>query len=326
MDGEHSGWLVLQCAINKANTIFAWTEDLGQTGETFLVNRDGIMLTDSSFEGNSTVLKKHLDDQNIQAKFAKGCGHRTVTDYRGHICLTSFKVVNFMDTRWLVVAKEDKAEIVTRHYTQHRRYYGDRLLKDLEKKALPPSRDIAFSRNGTARRVDMDEFLKAGQGASLQTMGVATCTGLIVACPEQFAYLAHISPRDKVYGADATNLLGQVLKKVETFDIRPFEKPRLVFIVVTTHLDSLLPIIDKLIAEGFLLDQIRMLYNPQSRSASIGYDCTAHHLIVEWHPLTGNKDRPVIHTLKDACNAGAVIQKVMYSEQEVLMSDSCLTQ
>ncbi|MDY6903073.1 MAG: cache domain-containing protein [Thermodesulfobacteriota bacterium] len=313
-DGTHTGWIILQCAINKANTIFAWTEDLGKTGETFLVNQEGFMLTDSNFQGDSTVLKKHLDDRNIQAKFTEGEGHRTVTDYRGEICLTSFEVVNFMDTKWLVVAKVDKGEVVTRYFTRHRRYYGDRLLENLKKSPLPWSaRNIEFSTQKAVRRVDMDEFLKAGDGEYLQTQGVATCTGFIVTYPGRFAYLAHISPRDKVYSAASTNLLGQVLKKVESFDVRPFEKSGLTFVVVATHLNSMLPIIDKLIEEGYLLNQIQVMYNPQARSASIGYDCETNDLKVTWYPEKADK-KQALHSMEDTCNAGAVIEQVMYSE------------
>ncbi len=75
-NGEHIGWIVLQCAINKINSLFAGAEQLGETGEAFVVNHEGYMLTESNFEGDSTILTKHLDDRNIRAKFREGRGHR----------------------------------------------------------------------------------------------------------------------------------------------------------------------------------------------------------------------------------------------------------
>ena len=89
--GVKVGWIILQCPINKLNSIFAATDDLGQTGETFLVNSRGLMLTESYFKGESTILKEHLDGRNIKVKFQEKKGHRVVTDYRGAQALSSFE-------------------------------------------------------------------------------------------------------------------------------------------------------------------------------------------------------------------------------------------
>ena len=161
------GWIVLQCAIQKVNTLFAWEESLGQTGETFLINQHGFMLTESNFDGDSTLLKKRLDDRNIQAKFSEKKGHRMVTDYRGHAAVTSFEVVHFLGTRWLVVAKVDRDEIITRHYALHRRYYADSLLDYLEKAPAPALREFDAAPYRAGLRVDMDECLKASHGERL---------------------------------------------------------------------------------------------------------------------------------------------------------------
>jgi hypothetical protein len=314
INGDHMGWIILQCAIQKVNTLFAWEEDLGQTGETFLINQNGFMLTESNFDGDSTILRKRLDDRNIQAKFSEKQGHRIVTDYRGHIALTSFEVVNFLGARWLVVAKVDQDEIITHHYAQHRRYYADRLLEYLDKAPLTQLRDIDVPGSGSSLRVDMDEFLKAGNGECLRTFGISTCTGLVVAYPGRFAYMAHASPIDKIYGDEQTNLLGQVVKQVRSFDIRPCEHDRIVFLVVSTHLVSLLAIVDKLIEEGFVLTQIRVSYNPKAKSATMSYDYTNNHLVVSWRSEGGSDDNHV-HLLNDAFNVGEIVQGVIHSEE-----------
>ena len=218
-DGGIAGWIVLQCAINKFNTLMAWTEDLGQTGETFLVNDQGYMLTESNFEGTSTILRKRLDDRNIQAKFAEKRGHRTVRDYRGHRALTSFEVVEYFGTRWLVVAKIDEDEVVSRHFVEHRRYYADRLVDQLNDGSGPPMRREGFSDDRPTLRIDMDEFLKASQGERLHTFGISTCTGLVAAVPGKLAYLGHLSPKDKMYVGDDTDSLVQMNKRIKAFDI-----------------------------------------------------------------------------------------------------------
>lgn len=307
------GWLLLQCAINKVNTIFSGTEDLGRTGETFLVNHKGLMLTESNFIGDSTILKKRLDDRNIQAKFEEGFGNRAVTDYRGCRALTSFAVVDFLGTRWLVVAKVDRGEVVTEHYARHRRYYADKLIARLKKLPEPPDMNVDAPKPATTLRIDMDEFIRAHNGERLQTFGVSTCTGLVAAYPDRFAYMAHISPIDKVYGADGTNLVGQVITKIKSFDIYPCEKRAIDFVVVAPHLDSLLPIIDKLVAEGFLLSQINILFNPRADSARINYDYATDLLHVRWRQAGSTTD---IRTrlAQDATNAGNIVRQIVESE------------
>lgn len=320
-EGVQKGWIVLQCAINKLNTLFAWTGNLGQTGETILVNQDGYMLTESSFEGSSTILSKRLDDRNIQTKFAERQGHRTVTDYRGCTALTSFEVVDFLGTSWLVVAKMDTHEIITRHYSQHRRYFGDKLLGCLKQAPLPPLRDARPIEAEVTLRVDMDEFLKADKGQRLHTFGVSTCTGLLVTYPGKFAYLAHISPKDAVYGSDDTDLVGQLTKRVKTFDVYPCDMRHIRFIVVAPHLDSLLAIVDGLIEDGFLLSQIHIMYNPQAASAAIGYDYVHNDLNIVWR-IEERPDNSRAHSMKDTLSIESIVQQVMRDEESAAVQSA----
>lgn len=319
-DGDHVGWIVLQCAIQKVNTLFAWEEGLGQTGETFLINKNGFMLTESNFEGDSTILKKRLDDRNVQTKFSEKKGHRIVTDYRGRTALTSFEVVNFLGTRWLVVAKVDRDEIITRHYSLHRRYYADRLLGYLRKSSVPPLREVDVSGLEAGLRVDMDEFLKASNGECLYTFGISTCTGLVVTYPGRFAYLAHASPMDRIYGAEHTNLLGQVVKQVKSFDIRPSENHRVIFLVVSRHLESLLALVDKLVEEGFLLTQILVSYNPGARTATMSYDYKNEHLVVTWRS-EATPGGSGAHLMEDTLNVGEIVQEVIHAEENTDASE-----
>ena len=307
------GWIVLQCAINKLNTIFAWIESLGQTGETFLVNVQGLMLTESNFTRDSSILKKRLDDRNIQAKFREGQGRRVVTDYRGCEALSSFEVVPFMNTRWLVVAKMDKDEIVTQHYARHRAYYAAKLLTRLEEAPVVPFRNLNIPPASKTLRIDMDEFQWAKDGERLYTFGVSTCTGFLAVYPGRFGYMAHISPLDRIYGGDGVNILGRMVKRIESFDIFPSEKHSLLFIVVAPHAEVLPAIIDKLIEEGFLLSQILVLSNPQADSAAISYDYGQSDLHVRWR--TKEQMLRVGHTLEDAGNVGGIIRQIMQLEE-----------
>ncbi|MCP3900127.1 MAG: hypothetical protein GY707_10480, partial [Desulfobacteraceae bacterium] len=308
------GWIILQCSINRLNSIFSATDDLGQTGETFLVNRKGLMLTESYFKGHSTILKERLDDRNIKVKFNEKKGHRVVTDYRGEVALSSFEVFEFLGTSWLVVAKIDKDEITTQHYKQQSRYYENRLIKRLETIASKPAlKDTTFAHYKTALRVDMDEFLKAENNEALETWGVSTCTAVLAIVPKKFGYLAHISPKDKIYNNNDTNLLAQITKKIKNFDIYPFEKREVVFIVIAPHLDGLGNTIKRLIEDGFLLSQINVAYNNEAKTAAVIYNYSNNDLIITWS-LTNNNGTQVIHGLKNTTNIGKTIEKMVSNE------------
>lgn len=306
-EGKQLGWLVLQCSINKVNSLFAGIEQLGETGEAFVVNRSGYMLTESNFADESTILKEHLDDRNIQVKFRDGQGHRTVTDYRGFKALTSFEVVEFLGTQWLVVVKVDEAQVTTEHFQEHRQYFMEQILGYLDK--VPPKERRAPDSTSDRKlfRVDMDEFVKANHNELLQTVGVATCTALVASYPGKFGYLAHISPMDQVYGSEGTNLLGHVTKKIKTYDIPKYERRRVRFVIVAPHLVSLPSIIDKLVAEGFFLSQISVMYEPRARCANVSYDYVRDHITVQWLSDQAPQGEH-FHHAGDAHNLGAIVK------------------
>ncbi len=310
VNGRPLGWLVLQCAVNKVNSLFAGAEQLGETGETFLVNHAGYMLTESSFEGDSTILSKRLDDRNVKTKFHEKQGHRTVTDYRGFTALTSFEVVEFMGTQWLVVAKVDEAQIITEHFGQHRQFYHDVIVRHLSNVPLCDDAGPVPVSDQKAVKVDMDEFVRANHGELLRTVGVSTCTAVVATYPGKFGYMAHISPLDKVYGGDVTNLLGHVVKKIKTYDIYKYERPRVRFIVVAGHCDSLPNIVDKLVAEGFMLSQITVLRGPVGQYANVTYGYSQDQISVEW--VSGqNGAAPVVQYARDAQNLGDIVKRLI---------------
>ena len=308
MEGGVAGWIALQCTINPLDSLFTSAGETGQTGETFLVNEDGFMLTESHFRGESTILATRLADRNISAKFQAGKGHLTVTDYRGQVALSSFAVVEFMDTRWLVVVKVDKAEVVTREYQSHRRFYDDGLLERIAGTPCPPADTKPLETGEMATRVDMDEFAKARCGERLETWGITTCTGLLVAYPGRFGYLAHISVKDDLLGGSETNLLGQIINNIERFDISQNEKRAIVFLVVAPHADGVARITDRLVAEGFLLSQIRVLSCSGAEEARMAYECGEDGVQVSWKGL-GNEGG--VHRMSDAIELGEVMEELI---------------
>ena len=136
----------------------------------------------------------------------------------------------------------------------------------------------------------------------------STCTAVIASYPGKFGYLAHISPQDKIYGGRGTNLLGHVIKKIKTYDIYKYERRRVRFVVVATHLHSLTNIMDKLVDEGFLLSQISVLHRAQTSCANVTYDYSQDHISVVWLP-DQEQAQAIILDVDDAHNIGAIVKR-----------------
>lgn len=290
-DDKQIGWFVLQFSLNKFNSLFTGHEEQTSRGEAFLVNRDGYLLTESSFVGDATILKMKLDNRNIEAKFAAGQGNKTVIDYRGFRVLSSFTVYRMMGTEWLIVAKVDEAEVLTHYFLDHFNFFYGQLTGRLSAGIRQDHERELTDGNSRHIMVDMDEFFRTDSQEQLETIGVSTCTALVAAYPGRFGYLAHISPYDQMYGRTGTNLLSNLFKKIMYYDVHPFERRHIKITIIANHLQSLQAILQKLTAEGLLLSQISVLYNPEAKSANVTYNPGNDQLHVEWiasHELKDN--------------------------------------
>lgn len=277
------GWFVPQCAINKINQIFSMSDEPGKTLETFLVNRDHYMLTDSRFMVTSTILKKKLSHENIASKFRERRGHKSIVDYRGKIVLSSFEVFPFGGTEWLIIAKIDRDEVLTEHYKRNRERLFPLLLNSIRSHhSSPENREIPVS--GELLEVDMDEYRRNSEsGKNLYTHGVSTCTSLAVLLPGRVSYLSHISPYDRIYGMNKTDILGRMMQQITHFELRPYEKNQLDFIFVARHLDSFSGVLDTLLQNGIFLSQIKFLFRPDCQYANIYLDQKSHSVITHWY-------------------------------------------
>ncbi len=274
------GWIVLQCAINKINEMFVRDPGLGRTGEVFLVNRHQQMLTQSRFRPENSILRQHLSAANIESKFREGKGHKTVTDYRGYRAITSFEVCPVLGSEWLLIAKIDEDEVLTREYLANRSSLEEPLFR-----AIPPppgSETGGIPWTSKIAIVDIDEFRKTGGTASLATFGVTTCTALAIRLPGEFGYLGHASTYDRIYGGGDMDLLGHMLKRIHTFDIYPYQARSLRACTIAPHDRSVRNAVHRLLEDGFLLSQIRVLQDTDARSASVFYDVVEDDILVEW--------------------------------------------
>ena len=278
-EGELAGWFVMEFSVDKLSDIFPHYAGLGSTGEVILVNKDRILLTNSRFYPEKTTFSKQLSKQNISEKFRIGNGRKKVIDYRNKTALTSFTVFNTHSSEWLLIAKIDQDEVYNEHYKSMSKQAKIQLIQTAARSAL---------RNGKARQpvreveVDMDEARYSDNEDILYTHGVSYCTGVVVAIPGKFAYLAHISPYDKIYGGGHTDILNNIIRSIKRFNAPESElgKIKVYFISPNIRFDS--TAVDDLVANGISLSNIYLINNKTSKYADFSYDQSKGSLVVLW--------------------------------------------
>lgn len=303
------GWFVFQCAINKINSIFTQKESLGTTGEIFLVNKQHYMLTDSRFYSDTSILKKKLSDENISAKFRENSGRKIVIDYRGFRTLSSFEVCHIANSEWLMISKIDEDEIITEQYKKNRKELRISIIKGF-KDAVQKYCDL-IPENKKMVEVDMDEFQKVKNKEMIRTFGISTCTALVFSLPEKFSYLTHISNLDWIYGGETTDLVGNILKRIKTFDIYQYEIRNLQITIIANHLETIINIIDRLVDEEIFLSQIKFIYNGKAIYANLFHDCDNNKSIVEWAMNRENPNNILYQSASDVEPVGDIIKPLI---------------
>jgi len=314
--GRHLGWFVLQVATNRVNTIFNDRQGLGRSGEVYLVNQERLMLTDSRFMEDSTILRQQVDTWAVKDALRHESGENIILDYRGAKVFSSYEKVEALGVPWVIIAEMDEDEVITEYYKRHRHYFQRELVRYLAKPRLGNG-GLLNRQGGAKRRVDMNEFARTETGRSLTTGGVATCTAVAISYPGRFGYLAHISPTDEIYlgnpltrtllGDEYHNFLADLLEKIKRFDIYPYELNRLQVVVVATHADSFCKAVEALLAEEVELAQIKFLYNPRARSATLELDDQGETLAVQWVEPGGDRGEQAT----DVEDLGAILKKII---------------
>ncbi len=276
-----SGWIILQYSINKLNTLLVDYQELGNTGEVYIVNQDHLILTNSRFTPEETSLRLRIDTEAVDDAFTFGSGHKLISGYRGVNVFTSFEKFTFWGVQWALVASIEEAEILTDYYLKNENSLNDAMFDRLSRRVQ--SSHASRLPLGLMSKVDIDEAKKGQPGTFLQTWGVSTCTAISVMHPEHFAYLSHISPFDKIYGtANLTNQLKDLIEKIKYNDIYLRELNKLKIVIVATHTNSIKNAIQKLTRYGIKLSQISFAYDPNAKYANIICSGSGDEMLVEW--------------------------------------------
>lgn len=288
--GRLLGWFVLQCPINRVNAILTDRRGLGRSGEVYLVNQERLMLSESRFIEDSTILKLKVDTEAVRDGMKNETGQRIIRDYRGKRVFSSYLRFEVFNAQWLVITEMDEAEVLTEHYRRHERYFNSRLARYLADS--PRRRQAAAPPSSPIKRVDMNEFAKAEPAVLLQTVGVSSCTAVALFLPHEFGYLVHLSPTDEVYESPAlsrwflkerrTDFLGELIRRITRYNVYPYQMDDIQFVIVATHLHSFGGAVRKILDNGLELANIRFLYHPQARAANVTLDADSNSVRVEW--------------------------------------------
>ncbi|PLX66812.1 MAG: hypothetical protein C0603_11480 [Denitrovibrio sp.] len=106
---------------------------------------------------------------------------------------------------------------------------------------------------------------------------------MIFSLKEKFAYMAHMSGYDKIYGGDGTDLLNHIMKRIDEFDAVRNEKRLIKVYIVSPNVNYDKNIIDALLRWGLMLSQINIIVNPQAKYADISHDYTTQKTLINWN-------------------------------------------
>lgn len=301
------GWFVLQYGSNELNAMLAGQSGFGHTGEVYLVNKDKLMLSDSRFVNESSILSVYSNTEPVHLAFRESSGHTFSSDYRGIDVFSSYGVLNFKGTTWALMVEVDCDEVINEYYLENHSELAGEIAAFANK----------FSREQTSEkkihqtcqsddRVDISEIKRISSGEVCWTPGVGPCTSLIGFYPDRFGYMMHLGPTDAAYidnpltriflGTRKTNLVKNLIQRIGRFDVVENELSALKFVIVATHTNSLDGILKTLLGRGISLSQICFIYNPNADYANVSFNQGNDEIIVEWFNLTSRKTTRLLVT------------------------------
>ncbi len=111
-DGKKIGVLVYQMPVDRINEVMNFSHGLGESGEIFLVGEDHFMRNDSRHSEESTLLKRKVDSEDVDLALGGGHGFGEALNYKGVPVAMAYDHIDFLGTRWGMVAEEDLDEVL----------------------------------------------------------------------------------------------------------------------------------------------------------------------------------------------------------------------
>jgi len=262
----------------------------------YLVNWDKLMLTDSRFMADSTILEKKVDTEAVRLAFERKKGQKVLEDYRGVRVFSAFERFDVFNSHWIIIVEIDEDEVITEHYRENKDFYLPAVMEmSMNRSAAKAEKPLLWNNGRKGKRIDMSEFAAARKGELLETRGVGPCTSVVIYYPGRFGYLSHISPMDDSYKTGLTHrllslsgkrsggfLIDKILSRIKHYDVYAYEVRDLNVAVIANHFESLENIVDSLIGAGIGLGQVKVLVNPYADYANVRFDQSSGALSVQW--------------------------------------------
>ncbi len=96
--------------IGRLNRIMQNSEGMGETGESYIVGKDGFMRTDSRFSSESTILKTRIEGESISAALAGQSG-AMVVERDGVEIESAYVPFEFLGATWAILAEIKVSEM-----------------------------------------------------------------------------------------------------------------------------------------------------------------------------------------------------------------------
>ena len=109
-NGKRAGVLIFQAPVDRISAIMAETTGLGETGEVYLVGKDGMMRSNARLSETPTLLAQKVETEATKGAIAGQAGHLQTLSRRGDPAIAAFAPLDLPGLNWGIVAERDLSE------------------------------------------------------------------------------------------------------------------------------------------------------------------------------------------------------------------------
>ncbi len=109
--GDPTGVIILQLSGERLADVMSQSVGMGETGDIILVGKDKRMRNDSRLLDGSQLLNKEVDNPAVRAALNGEAGTTEITGLTEEKALALYAPLDFLGTRWAVVAEKSLSEI-----------------------------------------------------------------------------------------------------------------------------------------------------------------------------------------------------------------------
>ncbi|MDG6778996.1 cache domain-containing protein [Thiomicrorhabdus sp. zzn3] len=301
--GVQQGYVAFQMPINQIDAMLRLGDEMGQTGEVYLVDEQKRLLTSSRFMNAGEQMAVKVNTLAANAAINGERGSQIIEDYREVKVLSHYQPLLLEELpgiHWGLISEKDLDEVLAEYYLEEE----DRLYAQLERTLIERQRSTYDGVNVLTLlpqdvKVDMSEYQRLSllNDQGIYTLGAATCSVLTALMPNEFVYMAHVSPTDRIYRGQASsemNLLEQMLHKIYYFELPPARRDQLRFYLTATHTESLKGVLRLLLSQGVRPKQLMIELAPQARSVNVRVDAKGR-IQTQWVFESGKDDQHVTY-------------------------------